>query len=266
LGPDIDLTQVADIVREAARDELLPRFNRVGYKFKPDGSILTEADLAMDRRLHAELIDRWPDTAFLSEEMPEQQQRALLSHDERPLWCLDPLDGTSNFAAGVPLFAVSLAVLSKGKSVLGVIYDPVRDECFTAECGRGAWLNEQPLGPRKISVPLAKSLALVDLKRLPPNLARELANHPPYASQRNLGSCAIEWGWMASGRGHVYLHGGQKLWDHAAGSLILDEAGCYSCTLQGESVYRTTMTPRSVVSSTDPELFASWRDWLRAHL
>ena len=265
LPPDLELAQIIEIVRDCAREELLPRFARVGYRFKPDGSILTEADLAMDRRLHAELIERWPDTAFLSEEMPESQQLALLDRPSVPLWCLDPLDGTSNFAAGVPLFAVSLALLLEGRSLMGVIYDPVRDECFSARAGNGAWLNGERLQPRRIDIPLARTLALVDLKRLPSSLAKRLAKRPPYASQRNLGTCAIEWCWMAAGRGHVYLHGGQRLWDHAAGSLILSEAGCCSCTLDGEPVFKTTMAPRSVISCADPKLFADWRDWLYQH-
>ena len=122
------LQELETLLRTCAREELLPRFRRVSASLKSDGSILTEADLAMDARLRAALTARWPETDFLSEEMSAEEQRALLTAGDRPLWCLDPLDGTSNFAGGIPLFAVSLALIRDGAPQLGLIYDPVRDE------------------------------------------------------------------------------------------------------------------------------------------
>ncbi len=105
---------------------------------------------------------------------------------------------------------------------------------------------------------------MVDFKRLPAGLARRLISDPPYASQRNFGSSALEWAWVAAGRGHVYLHGGQKLWDFAAGSLILTEAGGFSCTLAGEPVFKSSLESRSVIAASGEALFRSWRDWLMA--
>lgn len=250
------------LVREAAREELLPRFTRVAQEHKADGSILTEADLAIDARLRAALADQWPGIAFLSEEMDASEQAALLQAPDRPLWCLDPLDGTSNFAAGIPFFGVSLALLHAGQPQLGVIYDPVRDECFSVRRGAGARLNGTALRTPPIDLELRRCIALIDFKRLAPDLRRRLLEAPPYHSQRNFGSCALEWAWLAAGRGHVYLHGGQKLWDFAAGCLLLEEAGGASFTLAGETVFRPALSPRSVAASPDPALARDWLDWL----
>jgi myo-inositol-1(or 4)-monophosphatase len=260
------LESVRSLVRAAGQAELLPRFNRIDHTVKSDGSILTEADLAVDHRLRDALAHRWPHIGFLSEEMDAAEQRALLADHSRPLWCLDPLDGTSNFAACLPLFAISLTLLETGQPRLAVTYDPVRDECFSAARGQGAWLHQdgatQRLGTRRFHVPLSRGVALVDLKRLPAPLAGRLAQSPPYGSQRNLGSCALEWAWLAAGRGHVYLHGGQKLWDLAAGSLLLSEAGGQAETLDGGELRCRGTGPHSAVAALDPDLFRSWRAWL----
>lgn len=257
-----DLDTLCALVRAAAREELLPRFTRVTQQHKADGSILTEADLAIDARLRSSLAQHWPGIAFLSEEMDSPAQQALLESPEQPLWCLDPLDGTSNFAAGIPFFGVSLALLRAGQAQLGVIYDPVRDECYSVQRGRGARLNGAPLRTAPIDLELSRCIALIDFKRLSAGLRQRLIETPPYHSQRNFGSCALEWAWLAAGRGHVYLHGGQKLWDFAAGCLLLDEAGGASFTLQGETVFRAALRPRSVAASPDPGLARNWLDWL----
>jgi myo-inositol-1(or 4)-monophosphatase len=191
-----------------------------------------------------------------------EQERVLAAGGA--VWCLDPLDGTSNFVAGIPYFSISLALLRAGEPVLGIVYDPIRDECFTAERGRGAWLDGKRLAGYAAGVGLERSIAVIDFKRLTPALRRRLAERPPYASHRNFGSSALEWAWLAAGRGHVYLHGGQKLWDYAAGSLILAEAGGHSSTLHGEPVYIPAVMSRSVVASLHKELFDAWSAWLNA--
>ena len=258
-----DLDRLSDIVRRAAREELLPRFTRVTQEHKADGSILTEADLAIDARLRAELHQAWPDIAFLSEEMDANEQQTLLGNPTQPLWCLDPLDGTSNFAAGIPFFGVSLALLCDGLVELGLIYDPIRDECFTGQRDTGAWLNGVRLQTAPIQLPLKQCIALIDLKRLAPALRQRLIETPPYHSQRNFGSCALEWAWLAAGRGHLYLHGGQKLWDFAAGTRLFAEAGGKSYTLEGDEVFVARLEARSATASPDPALAQAWLAWLR---
>ncbi|MEJ2479061.1 MAG: inositol monophosphatase family protein [Acidihalobacter sp.] len=254
----MDIKAVEALLERAGREELLPRLKRVGARRKADGSLLTEADMSADAHVREGLAASWPEIPVLSEEMTLAEQRALLARDG-PVWCLDPLDGTSNFVAGVPLFSLSLALIEAGRVRLGVVCDPVRGESFAAVADAGATLNGQPL-PRRADAPeLARSVALVDFKRLPAALAARLATQPPYASQRNLGTCALEWAWLAAGRGHVYLHGGMRLWDYAAGSLLLAEVGGLSATLEGDPVFRSDPGPRSVLAAADPVLFEAWQ-------
>lgn len=254
------IEDLAQLVRTVAREEILPRFSHAERRFKSDGSIVTEADFAVQSRLAESLRVRYPDFALLGEEMDETQQRALLAQDG--LWCLDPVDGTSNFAAGLPFFGVSLALLIGRKPMLGVVYDPIRDECFTGERGKGASLNGCRLHCRSPGLPLRRCLAVVDFKRISTRLATELVTRPPYSSQRNLGSVALEWCWLAAGRFHVYLHGKQNLWDYAAGAMILDEAGGCAATLAGEPVFSAELQSRSVTAAADRELFTDWRAWI----
>lgn len=252
---------LGDIVVSAAREELLPRFARVERGRKADGSVITEADLVVQQRIAGELRRRWPETVFLGEEMSAAEQEALLRQD-RPLWCLDPLDGTSNFAAGIPYFSVSLALLEQGRVETGIVYDPVRNECFTALSGRGAWLNGAALTAVRAGVTLQQATSLVDFKRLPRELAIRLVTGIPYASQRSFGSVALDWCWIAAGRCHVYLHGRQNIWDYAAGHLVLQEAGGHATTLSGEPVFVNALQPRSAVAALDADLFDEWTDWL----
>jgi len=256
-----ELKKLEKLIRTVATEEILPRFNQIDYTVKGDGSLLTEADLSVDKRICKNLKELYPDIAFLSEEMDISEQEKLLQSSDK-LWCLDPLDGTSNFAAGIPLFATSLALFVNGKVAIGITYDPIRDEMFSAVRGEGAWLNGEVLRCVSSGFNLDKSIAIVDFKRLEPDLKSRLFSQAPYKSQRNLGSCVLEWAWMAANRGHLYLHGGMKLWDLAAGTLILEEAGGYSCTLEEEKVFKPTMTPRSVLISPDKELFLQWKAFL----
>lgn len=252
---------IENLLIQVANEEILPRFCTTSYEIKNDGSLLTEADLSADRRIHEALQQEYPNIDFLSEEMTEAEQEKLVTHSEH-LWCLDPVDGTSNFAAGIPLFATSLALFNKGEVVMAFTYDPIRKEMFSAIKGKGAWLNEDPLKCQRSGFKLSNAIAIVDLKRLSKPLAQKILLEPPYKSQRNLGSCVLEWAWMAANRGHIYLHGGMKLWDLAAGTLILSEAGGYSCTLECEDVFRASMTPRSVIISPDKALFEQWCEYL----
>lgn len=258
-----DLAALRALVREAAHAELFPRFADVIRHVKTDGSVVTEADHAMQSRMQQELARHWPQYGFLGEEMAGHEQERLTRAAGNGLWCLDPLDGTSNFAAGIPFFAVSLALLIDGQPVLGLVYDPVRDECFMARRGEGAWLNDIRLGaPGMAPAELRRAIACVDFKRLDRRLAATLGAEPPYGSQRNFGSSSLEWCWLADGRFHLYLHGGQKLWDYAAGNLILAETGGHATTLEGKEVFQLGLTPRSVVAARDRTLFDAWREWI----
>jgi len=256
------LSKLANLVREIADRELPPRFNcRLGER-KSDGSLVTEADLVVQSALEQALRRDWPDIELLGEEMTEAEQQAALANVASGIWCIDPLDGTSNFAVGVPYYAVSVALVRGNNVELGVVYDPSRQECFTAARGQGAWLNDAPLRPQLRSIPLSQGVAMIDLKRLAADLAGRLAAEPPYKSQRSFGAVALDWCWLAAGRSQVYLHGRQKLWDYAAGCLILEEAGGKAMTLSGEPVFSPTLEPRSAAAALDAAVFDEWREWL----
>lgn len=253
------LDELVSLVKTLAREELLPRFTRTEHQLKADGSVVTETDLAVQRRLGEALGERYPEFALLGEEMEPAEQQALLTRSAQGLWCLDPVDGTSNYAAGLPLFCISLGFLIGNEPVLGLVYDPIRDECFTAERGQGAHLNGERLHCRPPKFPVRRCLAMVDFKRLDPGLATALVARPPYSSQRYLGSGALEWCWLAANRFHLYLHGQQKLWDFAAGALILAEAGGFSATLDDEPIFGSLSLSRSVIAASGSALFEEWR-------
>ena len=256
-----NLDAIQNIITSAAREELLPRFANVERELKSDGSFVTEADLATQQRIKQQLSQQWPDTLFLGEEMTEQEQRDLLSLSQ-PVWILDPLDGTSNFAAGIPYFSVALALVEQGEVSLGLVYDPLRDECFIAGKHQGATKNNEPLILTNSEVELKHSTAIIDFKRLDKDLAVRLATDMPYASQRSFGSVALDWCWLAAGRGHLYLHGRSNIWDYAAGNFIFHKAGGYSCTLDGEPIFINDLQARSSVAAVDKNLFSDWSNWL----
>ncbi|MDH5388703.1 MAG: inositol monophosphatase family protein [Gammaproteobacteria bacterium] len=259
-----NLPLLKKIITAAAREELLPRFADVQRSIKVDGSFLTEADLAVQARISSELREHYPDTAFLGEEMSTEDQQELLMNSDS-LWCLDPLDGTSNFAVGTPYYAVSLALIEQGVATLGIVYDPNRDECFVGIRGQGAFLNDAPLRIMPAGLPLSQSTALIDFKRLSSKLAMNLVSERPYASQRSYGSVALDWCWLAASRVHVYLHGASNIWDYAAGHLIFCEAGGVSSTLEGEAIYINNLSKRSSVGALDKASFDYWYGWLREH-
>lgn len=262
-GMSATLKAVVAAVKLVAAEEIMPRYLKVAHQRKSDGSLCTEADVAaqnaLTRKLQAIL-----NVPVLGEEMPAGEQHAIWSAGSEGMWCIDPIDGTSNFVRGLPYFAVSVALLREGNSVLGVVYDPVADEVFAAERGKGAFLNGEKLLGREAVGSLEQALANVDLKRLDMKLVAQLATHPPYSSQRNFGASALDWCYTAAGRYDVYLHGGQKLWDYAAGTLILWESGGHACCIENDDFARGDVWRRSVIAARDEKLFDEWKRWIRA--
>ncbi len=259
------LERVADAVRQVAAEEIMPRFQRVRHERKSDGSLLTEADLVAQSAL-VEALRRIHDVPVMGEEMSAERQGELWIDGDAGIWCVDPIDGTSNFVNGLPYFAVSVALLRGGRSDLAVVYDPLSQEVFSAQRGRGATMNGQALPLRAPAATLRHSIAGIDFKRLAPKLACLLASQPPYSSQRNFGAGTLDWCYAAAGRFDLYLHGGQKLWDYAAGSLIFEEAGGSVCSLTCDDFWTDDLWLRSVIAGLDPAVFVQWRDWIRAQL
>lgn len=258
-----ELKILAAKITRIAEAELMPRFERSKGTLKADGSLVTEADLAMQEAVSLHLREQWPQIPLLAEEMSQAEQEAQLATHSEGLWCLDPLDGTSNFAHGLPFFAVSLALIVNGEVECGIVYDPCRKECFCAMRGQGAWLNDKPLKTEEhASDQLGDCLALVDFKRLPAALASQLAAYPPYRSQRSLGSVALDWCWLAAQRVGIYLHGKQYPWDFAAGLCILGEAGGQAKTLEGDSPRLRHLGGTSIMAAANDRLFQQWRQHL----
>ena len=251
------------LVRDIARDEILPRYLKSARNRKADGSLFTEADMASQQRF-SEALPAFLPGAVLGEEMTAAEQAALWKEGARGLWCIDPIDGTTNFANGIPLFAVSIAYLVDHEPVIGVVYNPITDESFYAARGAGAFLNGTELPLRAGATSLRDAVAGVDFKRISHHLGDELAVRPPYYSQRNFGSSALEWCFVAAGRLDVYLHGGQMLWDYAAGRLILAEAGGVAEALDGGVLMSGPAIKRGVIAATSPALFAEWSAWVKA--
>jgi len=252
------------LVRDVARDVILPRFMKAVRQHKSDGSSLTEADLFTQKALIARLPEI-RDAPVIGEEMSAAQHRERWRNGTEGIWCIDPIDGTTNFANGIPLFAVSVAWMVDGVTQFGVVYNPVTDEAFYASLGQGAWLNGTRLPLRTPARQLAGAVAGVDFKRLPADLAAALATQKPVYSLRNFGSSALEWCFVAAGRLDVYLHGGQALWDYAAGRLILAEAGGSFGLLDGTPLVADPRKKSAVVLGANPSLHSQWLDWLQAH-
>ena len=182
-----------DAVKRVARIEIMPRYLKVAHERKSDGSLCTQADIAAQNYLTREL-KQIADCPVLGEEMHSSEQAAVWHTAVEGLWCVDPIDGTSNFVNGIPYFGVSVAFMQNHRPLLGIVYDPIADEAFYAEAGRGAYLNGVPL-PIKEMVPesLKRAVAAVDLKRLSLLLGEAIGRKPPYSSHRNFGASALDW-------------------------------------------------------------------------
>lgn len=255
------LAAVIDSARAVGREEVMPRYLKVAHARKDDGSLFTEADLAAQQALVTRLTAIAP-YPVLGEEMDDDAHKRLWDAGRDGLWCVDPIDGTTNFVSGMPFFAMSIALLKDGRPILGVVYDPQADECFHAEAGGGAWLDGERLPLKTAPASLGRCIAGVDFKRIPRDLAGRLAAEHPYSSQRNLGASTLDWCYLAAGRLHVYLHGGQKLWDYAAGALILAEAGGRVSQLGGREFWSGDPWTRSAVAGATPALHEQWQAWL----
>lgn len=255
------LTQLGKIVRSIAQQEVMPRYLKVAHSRKSDGSLFTDADLSCQNALTTNLR-HLIDCPVLGEEMTEAEQQEVWRTGQEGLWCIDPIDGTSNFVNGIPYFAVSVAYMRHGKSVFGVVYNPVNDELFSAERGQGAWLNGETLPISRHQHGLSHALAGVEFKRVPPAISAAIATRPPFSSRRNFGASTLDWCYVAAGRIDAYLHGGQKLWDYAAGCLILEQAGGYCRTLTHADFWADDPWQRSVIAALDQPVFQEWCAWL----
>lgn len=195
--------------------------------------IVTEYDTLCQTKIYEEIKSRFPEHAFLGEEDVEPGRDAAteairkLSLEDH-LWIVDPIDGTTNFAHNMPLAGVIIAYCVKGECMFGLIYDPFADEMFTAWRGKGAFLNGKSISVDSISE--LKNAVLCTGS--PPNidslngcLKASLALSSQCRTVRILGSAAINLAWVACGRLSCYFETDMNVWDVAAGSLLVEEAG-----------------------------------------
>jgi myo-inositol-1(or 4)-monophosphatase len=261
-----------DAVRRVAAEEILPRYRSVVSDSavasqpwrKDDGSIVTEADLAAQEALSTRLA-AVHDVPVLAEEMTPAEQRAVLERGGT-FWCVDPLDGSKNFSAGIPYFAVSVALMEGARAVFGTVYDPIADEAYYAVRGAGAWLNHRPLELPPAGPPLERAVAEVSLRRDIARLRGTLKRRAPYARRLTSGSSALSWCHLAAARTDVLLHGGQKMWDYAAGALVLEEARGLACTVDDDDFWSAPVWSRSVIAARTAPLLDEWRTWIRRAL
>ncbi|MCC6824659.1 MAG: inositol monophosphatase [Acidobacteria bacterium] len=214
---------------ETARDAgrlLLEKFGRkIQISKKGDINLVTEADLASEALIVERIRSYYPKHSILAEESGEA---AVSGGDETWKWIIDPLDGTTNFAHGYPCFCVTIALEHNGEVVIGVTFDPTRDELFAAERGKGASLNGKPI--RVSDTERLKDALIVtgfpyDIKHRT-DFARHLTEML-LASRgvRRDGSAAIDMAYVACGRFDGFWEEGLNPWDVAAGVLLIEEAG-----------------------------------------
>jgi myo-inositol-1(or 4)-monophosphatase len=197
--------------------------------------LVTEIDLEVERGFRAAIAERFPDHVVLGEEFS-----AFADRDAAPeyCWVFDPVDGTTNFAHGLPIFCSSLALEIGGVATVGAIYDPTRKELFTAERGQGAWLNGAPIHVSSGET-LIDSLLVTgfhyDVQRDPAELMELFSDFIRQArAVRRLGSAALDLAYVACGRFEGFWEQKLQPWDVAAGALIVAEAGGRVTDLAGQ--------------------------------
>ena len=248
------LKNLSSLLRKAGESILVPAFHKHASKksIKSDGSVVTETDLQCQQFIQSALSTLDPDIDFLGEEMTREEQLAALNSGGR-FWCVDPLDGTTNFTIPLPHFGSSVALIEDGAPTLACIHDPILGESFTAAKGGGAQLNGSPI---QITVEplLSNSVGFIDFKRLDEARAITLSTKKLFRSQRNIGTCALEWAWLAAGRAHFIIHGGEKVWDYAAGLLLAEEAGAIVTDFENHPPFHTAQLNSSIIAATDKNI------------
>ena len=201
---------------------------------KGPGDYVTASDKKVEKIIVDELLKARPNYSILSEEIGE------IKNDDSYRWIIDPIDGTANFMHGIPHFAVSLALEKNKEIICGVIYDPIKDEMFFAEKGKGAYLNNQRIrvsarsklqdciiftgGPRHNHK--EKNLSLEEYKKFSNKVLTPI---------RKMGSAALDMAYLAAGRCDGFWHRNLSYWDIAAGIIIVKEAGGFVTDFQGNN-------------------------------
>ena len=207
---------------------------------KGPGDFVTKTDKKVEKIIIEELEKARPKYGFIAEESGERKNESEFN------WVIDPIDGTSNFMHGIPHFAISIALEKNGEVISGIVCDPIKNETFYAEKGRGAYLNN-----RRIRVSSRKSLdEVIGLYGCPPMLkidGNKFFDQIKKASSqihklRNYGSAALDFAYVAAGRADFAWYDHLNYWDYAAGKIILLEAGGTITDFTGKSFVKQKET------------------------
>jgi len=222
--------------------------SRIGRVAEPDlkmslHDLVTEVDKGSERLIRNLIGTHFPEHSFLGEEGvepgPEASVKALQQvSSEEYLWIVDPIDGTTNYVHGFPFFSVSIALAHRGQVIVGVVYDPSRDELFVAERGKGAYVHGRRMqvsGEKTLAQSLvATGFPAEHQLALPGNLKQIQALAPKVRNLRTAGSAALHLAYVAAGRLSGFWEIGLNAWDMAAGALLVEEAGGKVTGLAGE--------------------------------
>jgi myo-inositol-1(or 4)-monophosphatase len=257
---DPSLEKLLETARRASRlggDVLKSWAGRFAVREKGRADLVTEADLASQEAVYNAIMSEFPDHGFLGEE----EGKSIEGRDGYR-WIVDPLDGTTNYVHGLAQFAVSIGLERYGKPLVGAVYDPSADECFSAAAGLGAWVNDHRIRTSDVTE-LGQALVAVSF---PPAVRRTDAAIDEFltvmeATQavRRMGSSALNLCYLAAGRIDAYWAKDTKTWDVAAGFLLVDEAGGTLTNYEGGPAELNR--PKFVAAAT-PELHRELRRML----
>ncbi|QRM55642.1 inositol monophosphatase family protein [Sinorhizobium sp. BG8] len=259
-----DINALAYLLSEAAEAEIRPRFRSLAQgdiRTKTDATdLVTEADEAAERFIKARIGGIVPGAVFIGEETVAADPALLAKLGDADLAVvIDPIDGTFNFASGVPLFGVMASVVAGGETIAGIIYDPMGDDYVMAEKGSGAWQTggHSPAKRLKVaeSVPLERMTGMASTGFLARDRrARVLTNLAKVAFVANYRCAAHEYRTFAAGNVHYLMYNKLMPWDHLAGTLISQEAGAYAARFDG-SPYKPHHVEGGLMLAPDKE---SW--------
>lgn len=245
------MSQFLFLCEQAARaggKVLLEWMDRFEVREKGPSDLVTEADLASQKVIRELLQNAFPSHGFLGEEGVDDGGDGVYR------WIVDPLDGTTNYAHRLPQFCVSVALEKTGELLVGTVFDPLSGECFTASAGGGAFLNGRPIRVSGVTQ-LAKALAAISFPARVPRGSPLIQDFIEVLHQaqamRRMGSSALNLAYLAAGRLDAYWATDTKIWDVAAGWLLVQEAGGVVTGLGGAP--RDLSHPHFVAAAT-PQL------------
>lgn len=247
--------RAANIINQAAL-----RLDRLMVEKKATRDFVTETDRAAEAAIIETLAEAYPDHGILAE---ESGQTGSASSPFQ--WIIDPLDGTTNFIHGLPQYAISIALTKNGAVEEALVFDPARNELFTATRGAGATLNDRRIRvSRRVNMEealIGTGFPFKDMRYIDPYLAafKELAGTT--AGLRRPGAAALDLAWVACGRLDGFWEFGLQAWDMAAGTLLVQEAGGLVSDLAGEGNFLKT---GNIVAGT-PKIFVPVLNAVRRH-